>query len=275
MIKSFPVIIILLFNFSFLNAQIIRITGASTMLHAADHLTESYGKKVNQRFVLAAGGSGRGISDTVNGISDIGMVSRALTSTEKNLLDYVTIGYDALAIIVNINNPLNSITKSQIIDIYTGKITNWDAVTDFDSKISLVSKEVGRSTLDLFEEYSGLKSPQRNGVSSTLISNRAFVIGSNAEAMTITGGLPGGIAYVSLGDAEKMISMGMPVKILTLDGVTAESVNILNGRYPVIRELNFVFDRSKYLAVKPFLEYSLSHEGQAIVEKMGFLRSRK
>ena len=60
------------------------------------------------------------------------------------------IGLDGIAVIINSSNPIKAVTKEQVQDIYTGKITNWKEIGGNDVPIILITKEEGRSTLELF-----------------------------------------------------------------------------------------------------------------------------
>jgi len=108
---------------------------------------------------VQTGGSSRGVSDARAGLADIGMASRALKNDEKDLLQF-TIALDGISVILNKANPVESLNKQQIIDIYTGKIVNWETVGGNDAPITVINKAEGRSTLELFLHYFGLKNTE-------------------------------------------------------------------------------------------------------------------
>jgi phosphate transport system substrate-binding protein len=247
----------------------LRISGASTIQPVVQELRPLYQTRYGGSLRIRAGGSGAGIREVLDGAADIGMVSRALRQEEQAQLHYVTIGLDILVVIVNIRNPITAIDRALIGRIYSGEIRAWNEVADYDQPIQLVNKEIGRSTLDLFEEYSGLLHAGRSG-GGRKISGKAFEIGSNLESLSLVGGLPGAIGYVSMGAAKQLMQLGMPVKILTLDGVTPSSSNAVSGRYPIRRELNLVFTRREP-AVETLLELFRSSEAEAILTAQGFL----
>jgi phosphate transport system substrate-binding protein len=84
------------------------------------------------------------------------MVSRTLKSTERGLTSF-TIAMDGIAIVVHGRNPVPTLTRHQIIDIYTGKILNWREVGGPDMSITVVNKAKGRSALELFLKQFSLK----------------------------------------------------------------------------------------------------------------------
>lgn len=263
------IVLFLMMLSSSLMASPLRISGASTIFPIIDQLSPTLESRNALTLQLSAGGSGRGISDVREGVAEIGMVSRALREDEKADLQYSTIGLDTLVFIVNEANPQTMISRQELIDLYTRQ-RNWQDINGFDWPARLVSKEVGRSTLDLFEDYTGLISPDRNGATGRLISGDATIIGSNLEALTLVGGQQGAVGYVSLGTAVSMRDRGLPVRILNLAGVTPSAQTINNGQYPIRRELNLVY-QVRTPEIDALLRLLQSADGQQVVESEGFV----
>ena len=70
--------------------------------------------------------SSTGASSTAEGVYDIGMLSRELKEEEKSQsLVSTPIAQDGIALIVSVDNPVDSLSKSQVQDIYTGAVTDW------------------------------------------------------------------------------------------------------------------------------------------------------
>jgi len=248
------------------------VVGASTIQPIIDELRSEIEPRVFEPLDLRGGGSGAGIRGAREGTA-VGMVSRALSNEEKRDLKYVTIGFDALAVIVNKDNPVSAVSKSQIVDLFAGRVSDWSELGGHARPVVRVSKEVGRSTLDLFEDYSGMVSPDRNVTDGRpIISKESYVIGSNLQALTLVGGMPGAIGYVSLGSAQAMIAAGLPVKVLSLDGVMPSAQTIVQRSYPIVRELNMVY-LYEGPAVSALNALLLSARGQDVVESHGFLRA--
>jgi phosphate transport system substrate-binding protein len=252
----------------------LKISGATTIQPVADKIAQIYSEIYQAVVIVQGGGSRAGIQDTSHGISDIGMVSRALNTEEKKQLQYVTAGYDALVVIVNQRNPLDAVSYEQVLDLFRGTFTDWEATAGWDEPLTLVSKESGRATLDLFSEYSGLTNPEavHDGFNGR-INQSAHEIGSNLEGITLVGGIPGAVSYVSYGTASTLIDEGMPIKILRLEGMEANPETIRNSTYPVIRELNFVF-QSESDKINHFFNVVLGNEGQQIFMEEQFVPFR-
>jgi phosphate transport system substrate-binding protein len=120
------------------------LTGSSTVAPLAAEIGKRFESLHNNvRVDVQTGGSSRGVSDARAGLADIGMASRALKDDEKDLLSF-TIALDGISVILNKANPVDSLNKQQIIDIYTGKIVNWKGLGGNDAPITVVNKAEGR-----------------------------------------------------------------------------------------------------------------------------------
>ena len=106
------------------------ISGSSSVTPLMEALKEAYEKlNPNVTIELQQSDSTTGMNDAAEGISDIGMASRELKQEEldKGLVPTV-IAMDGIAVIVNNDNPLEELTSDQVRDIYTGDVTEWDAL---------------------------------------------------------------------------------------------------------------------------------------------------
>lgn len=247
------------------------ISGSSTIQPIVEKLIPLYTASGGEAVKLTGGGSGAGIKNAQSGASQIGMASRSLKEEEKAVLKYATIGIDALAIVVNQANPLDGLSKAQLIDLYSGKIENWKDLGGPDLKVVRVSKEVGRSTLELFEHYTGLVSPDRNkNDGKPLISKQSYIIGANLEAAALASGISGAVSYLSVGTALALAQAGMPIKVLKLDDVMPSDQTIADKRYPIVRELNLAY-AGETPAVSAFIALALSSQGQEVVKSLSFM----
>ncbi|MCX6045888.1 MAG: substrate-binding domain-containing protein [Chloroflexi bacterium] len=125
------------------NQRAIQNKGSDTIVNLALAWAEAY-RNVNPTVAIAVtgGGTGTGITALINGTADIANASRKMTKDEiaqaqKNGFTPVefTVAIDALAVIVNPANPVSKLTIPQLADIFTGRITNWQAVGGNDAPI--------------------------------------------------------------------------------------------------------------------------------------------
>lgn len=238
------------------------LAGSSTVEPVAEIAGQAFeAAHPGVRVDVQGGGSSVGISSARSGLADIGTVSRALKPEEADLTA-TTIGLDGIAIIVHADNPLRAVTREQVVSVYTGATRSWASLGGSDHAITVVNKEEGRSTLELFESFFGLK--------GRIVSD-ALVIGPNGQAIATVAGNPHAVAYVSIGSAAFAEEEGTPIRRLSLDGVEASVDNVANGTYPLMRPLNLVTNGPPRGAAREFIDFVLSPEGQALVRKEDFV----
>jgi len=229
--------------------QLLRIQGSTTIQPVLSAIAAEYSAATGVELEIRGGGSGSGLRNLAAGLSDIAMVSRPLTAAEKERYTTTVIGYDALAIIINRDNPRTRITTAELRDIFSGRVTTWGEDIKPDDTIILISKQPGRGTLVVFEEHTGLRSPHHGDMPSDsatespdLMAAHAWEAGANLDAILWVGGLSSAIGFVSFGDADRFISAGQPIRKLILDGAFLDQLSISDGEYPIRRELNLVYD---------------------------------
>lgn len=241
------------------------LTGSSTVAPLVGEIARRF-ETMNPgvRIDVQTGGSSRGINDIRNGTADIGMVSRALKTDETDLRAFA-IALDGIGIILHANNRVNVLSKQQIIDIYTGKITNWSSVGGADARITVVNKAEGRSTLELFLHYFQLK--------NSAIKPHV-IIGDNPQGIKIVASNPYAIGYVSIGAAEYETERGAPIRLMALDGVEASVANVRNGKFPLSRPLNLITSREPQGLIQRFIEFARSPQIHDLVEAQYFVPLR-
>ena len=105
------------------------IAGSSSVSPLMEKLKEAYvALNPSVTIELQTSDSTAGMTAAVEGICDIGMASRELKDSEKEKLNPLAIALDGIAVIVNNENPTDSLTKDQIKNIYTGEVTTWDNI---------------------------------------------------------------------------------------------------------------------------------------------------
>ena len=238
------------------------ITGSSTVAPLVAEIAKRF-ETLNPgiRIDVQTGGSSRGMNDARSGVADIGMVSRALTKEESDLKSYL-LANDGLTVILHKSNPVPSLTREQVIDIYTGKITNWKNVGGKDQIITVVNKAEGRSTLELFLAFFKLNNRDIKA---------QVVIGDNQQGVKTVVGNPGAIGYVSIGTAEFEAESGSPLKLLPLNGVAATTANVRNGTFPLARPINIVTKNVPQGLNKRFIDFAQSAAVTDLVKEQYFV----
>ncbi|THJ11817.1 MAG: phosphate ABC transporter substrate-binding protein [Nitrospira sp. CG24C] len=238
------------------------ITGASTLAP----LIAEIGKRFESlyptvRIDVQSGGSSRGVADARQGLSDIGMVSRAMKEDERDLSAF-PVARDGVCPILHRENPVQALTDEQIVAIYTGKITNWKAVGGVDAPITVVNKADGRSTLEVFLQHFKLKSSDIKA---------QVVIGDNEQGVKTVAGNRNAIGYVSIGTAEYDAVRGVPIKLLPVGGVAASTENVQKGVFPLSRPLHIVTRTSPAGLAKAFIEFAQSKAVYDLIRQQYFV----
>lgn len=238
----------------------ISISGSTSVGPLMEKLAEKY-KEKNQGISIEINqtGSSAGIKDAINGVSNLGMASRDLKDEEKLEVIGREIAYDGIAVILNNENKVKNLTKEQIKDIYTGKITNWKEVGGDDAQIVAISREEGSGTRTAFQEIIGYKSEE-------LIKDAQIVDGSGGIKTTVSGN-KNAIGFVSFEYLDDSI---VACKV---DGVDATVENVIDKTYKLSRSFVVVNKKDSLTdASEKFIEWILSDEGQAIVEENKAIR---
>lgn len=257
-------------------AQYIENKGSDTIVNLALAWAETYQiEHSDVRISVTGGGSGTGIAALINGTVDLANASRKIKDEEiaeaqskgVNPLEHI-IARDAIAVIVNMENPVSELTLQQIADIYSGKITNWSEVGGEDRPIVKLSRETNSGTHVYF-----LETVLRLGDSEnkTLFSTDTLLLPSSEGIISEVRSNPNAIGYDGLGyvpDDLKMIAIAEEAGgVYVLPAVA--TVN--DKTYPIARDLYMYTDGEPVGVVKEYLDWILSPEAQEIVAELGFV----
>lgn len=195
--------------------------------------------------------SGTGIRATVAGSSDIGMSSRALKPEDGAGLAGTVIAYDGIAVIVNNANDVEGLSKQQIVDIFSGKITNWKDVGGKDENIYVYQREAASGTRTAFNELI---------MNSTNVTDRALQATNTLNMIQSVKGNPGAIGYCSYSE------LSPDVKALKIGGVAPSPATIRDRTYPVQRPFLLVTrGQPARPEVVEFIRFVMSEEGQKLL----------
>jgi phosphate transport system substrate-binding protein len=255
----------------------VQVKGSDTMVNLAQRLAEVYMQKNSDaKIAVTGGGSGTGIAALINGKCDIADSSRPMKdkelkkAKEKGIdAKEIAVAVDALSIIVNDSNPLNTISKEAAAAIFKGDVTNWKEVGGPDLAISLYGRQPNSGTYDFFREH----------VLAGEYSSKMAQMNGSSQIVDAVRQDNGGVGYSGVGYVADNGKAVKGIKILTVseaDGGKAYSPldekNIYSGKYPIARALFQYVDGAPKGAAKGFIEFELSEEGQKVVEAEGFYR---
>lgn len=253
-----------------IGSQAQKIKGSETVLPLSEKAAQVFMKSNPSGHVsVTGGGSGVGLASLLSGSTDIAQSSRKIKFSERQKIQQsgkkhteVIVAYDALALVVHPDNQVNKLTREQLEGIFTGKITNWKEVGGADLKIIPYSRETSSGTYEFFKDV--------------VLDNKNFASGimsvpANGALIQSVGQTKGAIAYVGLA------YLNPSVKALAISfdqGKSYAEPTIERAKdktYPVVRPLFFYYLSDKESAVKAFVDFTLSAQGQKIVEEVGYI----
>jgi len=254
-------------------------SGSDTMVNLAQMWAEEYQQVVPAVSVeVSGGGSGVGVRDLMQGLVDVANCSRAMKDSEKEQAKRNTgkdpiewiVGYDALAVYVHKDNPVEELTLSQLSEIYAegGSVDKWSQL-DVDIKAQGASDEIVRvsrqnssGTYFYFRKY--------------VMSDKDYKLGSldmsgSKDVVELVGKTLGAIGYSGMGYASEAVKF---VKLVKGAGGTAYAPSLENassGNYPLARPLRMYSLGQPTGHVKAYIDWILSPAGQKVVENSGYV----
>jgi phosphate transport system substrate-binding protein len=240
----------------------LRITGSLTVYPLVSDIAHRFEEQhPGVKIDVEAGGSAKAQIDVRVGTADIGMLPRALRSSDHDLFAY-PIARDGIAAVVNNENPVRAITTDQLAGIISGGITNWKALGGRDAPIRLALREQPEGSTDMVLEHLKLQRAQ---------VTRHTAINTTADAITFAASAPDGIALASIGQAERSARAGVRIKLLAYNGFPAESRTIQNHLYALSRPLTLITRRPPEGLQKQFIDYAMSKSVIDLQLKYGFV----
>lgn len=240
------------------------VEGSTTVLPIAQRGAEDFmNNNKDIDITVRGGGSGVGITSLIEKTCNIADSSRPIKDAELQKAAgrgvtpkaYV-IAMDGIAVIVHPENDTANLTKQQVMDIFTGKISNWKKLGLTDEKIVVVSRDTASGTFEAFGTLA---------LNGAKVRADALMQASNQAVASVVAKTPGAIGYIGHG------YLNSSVKAVTVEGVAATKQTILSGKYPYSRPLFMYTNGPAQEAVKDFIDYILSKDGQKMVEEEGFV----
>ena len=251
--------------------------GSDTIVNLALAWAEYYqSEHPDVSISVTGGGSGTGIAALINGTVDIANASRQIKTEEieeaqSNGVDPVefVIARDAIAVIVNPENPVDELTLEQISDIYSGKIDNWSEVGGEDRPIVRLSRETNSGTHVYF-----LETVLRLGQSDndTLFSRDTLLLPSSEGIIAEVRQNPNAIGYDGLGYVPDDLKMVAIAEKAGGDYVLPSIETVNDATYPIARDLYMYTAGEPTGTVKIYLDWIItSDDAQNIVKELGFV----
>jgi len=236
--------------------------GSTALQPLAEEAAKLFMQKYpNVTVTVQGGGSGTGLTQVSQGGADIG--DSDIFAEEKSGIDAKALVDHKVAVVgfgvvVNKDVTVDSLNQQQLIDIFTGKITNWKDVGGQDEKIVIINRPASSGTRATFKKVVLKGQEEAQGIALTEDSS-----GAVKKAVADT---KGAISYLGFAYLDNT------VKTLKYDGVEATAQNIIDGKYPIWSYEHMYTKGEPTGAVKAFLDFMMSDEVQkGPLVKLGFI----
>jgi phosphate transport system substrate-binding protein len=199
-------------------------------------------------------GSGGGIKAVGRDEYVLGRVAREIKDNEKPYgLTYVPYAKIPIVFFVNKSVSIEQLSIQQILDIYSGKVTNWKEVGGKDARIRVITREEGDSSLEILLKL-------LPGFKDISITSKAKVTYSDPETEATVLKTTGTLAYGSYPNVKNI-----HVNILKIDGKS-----VTEPDYPYFGTLGFIFKEKNYTGnIKKFVDFAISETAHEVINEVG------
>lgn len=228
------------------------------------------------RVEILAKGSSTGFKGLKAGQADLAMSSRHIKEKEIQALSPLgimtslesehVIALDGIAVIVHPENSLSTLKKSQIRDIFAGKITNWKKLGGAPGTIHLYARDDQSGTFDVFRNLVlGKKTP---------LSKKAKRYADNTDLSNDVAEDKQGIGFVGL--PYILQSRALAISDGEAPAIEPNTFSVATEDYALSRRLYFYLPSSVNTnpLARQFTDYAHSDAAQAVIEKVGFVSQR-
>ncbi|MDO9546585.1 MAG: PstS family phosphate ABC transporter substrate-binding protein [Pelolinea sp.] len=250
--------------------------GSDTLVNLALAWAEQYQKLHPEvQISVTGGGSGTGITALINGTITIANASRQIKpeeieSAEENGFEPIEfiVANDAIAVIVNPENPVDKLTLEQVSKIYKGEYTNWQDVGGEDRPIVKLSRETNSGTHVYFlETVIRLGSKEDKNI----FSADTLLLPSSEGIISEVRDNPNAIGYDGLGYVSSDVKMVALAKEAGGDYILASAETVVSGDYPISRHL-YMYTRGEPVgAERDYMDWILSSDAQGTITELGFV----
>ncbi|MCB2306144.1 phosphate ABC transporter substrate-binding protein [Clostridium estertheticum] len=212
---------------------------------------------------VQGGGSGTGLKQVGEGSVEIG--NSDIYAKDKAGIDAAALTDTKVCVIgfAAVTNPkvkVESLTKQQLIDIFTGKIKNWKEVGGADIKVTIINRPKSSGTRATFKEFGLDKKEEATGLTQDSS-------GSVKQAVKQTDGAISYLALSYFADATNKEGLN----ILKIDGVEATAANISTDKYKIWSYEHMYTKGASTGITKAYLDYMTSSEMHASITKLGYI----
>ena len=231
------------------------------------------GDRILEAIEIFAHGTATGFQDLASGSCDMAMASRRIHPDESEKLEALgdlasaasehVVALDGIAVIVNPSNPVSALTTAQIGDVFAGKVQRWSGVGGKDEPIVVHARDDRSGTYDTFGHLVLGGRPLAAGAQRHESSEElSDAVAADARAIGFIG-----LPYVRSAKAIMVQETGSVPLLPSPMTVSTED-------YPLARRLYLYAPPGASLAARDFVDFTLSEDGQKVVQSTGFVDLR-
>jgi len=241
------------------------IGGAGSIIPVMQELSKAYlakngGDRI--RIIPNSVGSSGGIKAVAAGNFAIGLTGRPLKPEEQSSgLVYRELGAMPVVFAVNSGVPVKSLSQAQICSIYQGKAASWKEVGGPDMKLIPLTRNEDDSDKETVRKVIGCYKNLSEAPSVIMLTK-------GSEMKAALGGRPGTLGLTTHASAN---GSGGKFNALALDGVAPSPATVQAGKYKLVKAFAVVTRGAPKGAVKRFLDFTASAEGNAILANAGLV----
>ena len=215
-------------------AETLTIPGSGNPEYVLGELAREFNSQQQQHHVVIppTTGTAGALRDVNDGSASIGRVGRPLSDAERNSgLTYHPLGRDPVAFVGGAGVTVSSISRAQVIDIYTGKLTNW---RDLGGKPGAI-RTIGRESTDASCQAIARDIKAFEGL---LMAENVKVVHLDSQMIELLDRFPGSFGFLN----RSALSVARTkLVLLALDSVEPNTENMVSGRYPLWTELGLIY----------------------------------
>lgn len=249
----------------------ITVAGSTAMQEFVEKSAKKFQEKNSDAVInVQGGGSGQGLTQISQGNIDIGdsdvfANEKLKDGADKGLVDHKVL-VQGFAIITSKDVTLNSLTKEQVQNLFSGKVKNWKEIGGPDKVVTVVHRPASSGTRSVFVKIllDGNKELENDKLGITQDSTGSVITSIQSTA--------GSISYVALANATEAKDK---VNSVSIDGVEATASNIIDGKYKFWSWGHMYTKGEPKDLTKAFIEFISSEDNKSMFDQLGFIQGNK
>jgi phosphate transport system substrate-binding protein len=232
----------------------------------------AYEKQTGTRIRLTGGTSELGIEATASGAADLGGTCRHVLPADGQAaarLSMTIVGWDALTVVVHPSNPINNISREELIRVFQRQTTSWSRLGGPNAPILLVNRYAVNQHGITGDDNLSFRQLICDDFDCRL-QPAVIRLPTYAQVEELVERQPLAIAVTGISSARKR-----RLKILSIDGVLPTREAIAEGVYPFFRPLYMVSRSNARSETQAFVTWMLSDQGQQVIESQGTVSLRQ